>query len=103
LADNNIGEIVPPDGWTKRRPKSHEEMSAYGEKMFVHTDGTKQKEVPSGSKPEGVIAVANAIRDNGSLASLNLAANLIGGYWVVGRHGSAQMVATPEGTLCQYI
>jgi hypothetical protein len=78
LADNSLGELVPPDGWTQREPQSQEEHIAYGKSFFVHTDGTKQKEVPSGSKPEGVIALANAINDNGAMTSLSLASNDLG-------------------------
>jgi hypothetical protein len=43
------------------------------------------------------VLIANDISDMGALTSLNLAGNLIGGYWDVSRQ---EMVATPEGTLC---
>jgi hypothetical protein len=77
LADNNLGEMLLPDGWTKRGPDSEDEYYAYGMKVFVHTDGTKQKEDP-GSKPDGVITLVGAIKDMGAMTSLNLASNKLG-------------------------
>jgi hypothetical protein len=74
LASNSLGELVLPDGWTKRDAQSQEEMDAHGDVWYEHTDGTEQKEDP-GSKPEGIIALANVIPDMGALTSLNLAVN----------------------------
>jgi hypothetical protein len=50
---------------------------------YEHTDGTEQNEDP-GSKPEGIIALANVIPDMGAMTSLNLASNNLGGKqnWV---------------------
>jgi hypothetical protein len=78
LASNNLGELVLPGGWAKRQVESEEEYNAYGEEVFVHTDGTKQKQAPGGSKPGGVIALANAIPDMGAMTSLDLASNRLG-------------------------
>jgi hypothetical protein len=44
--------------------------------MFKHADGRQQKEDPS--KPEGIIAIANAIPGMGALSILNLASNGLG-------------------------
>jgi hypothetical protein len=67
---NKLGEVVPPAGWTKRRVESQEEYDVYGKEVFVHADGTKQRQDPPGSKPEGLIAVTNAIKDMGALTKL---------------------------------
>jgi Leucine-rich repeat (LRR) protein len=53
--------------------ESQEEYDAYGDNVYVHTDGTKQKDNPG--KPEGLIAVANAIKDMRTLSSLSLRSN----------------------------
>ena len=44
--------------------------------MYEHTDGRTQKEHPG--KPDGIIAIANAIPDMRALSLLNLADNNIG-------------------------
>jgi hypothetical protein len=77
LASNKVGEMVPPAGWTKRRVESQEEYDVYGNEVCVHADGTKQKQDPPGSKPEGVIAVTNAIKHMGALTSLHVGKNSI--------------------------
>jgi hypothetical protein len=51
--------------------------------------------MPEGAKPEGIIAIANAIPDMRALSSLNLASNDIGGS--SDRFG--RFTATPEGTV----
>ena len=56
LAANSLGQMVLPEGWTKRKAKSQEEWDAFGREVFVHTDGSKQKDP---SKAEGVTAIAN--------------------------------------------
>jgi hypothetical protein len=76
LASNNLGELVPPDGWTKRNAQSREEYDAHGNVWYEHTDGTEQKEDP-GSKPEGIIALANVIPDMGALSVLSLKSNCL--------------------------
>eukprot|EP00935_MAST-01C_sp_MAST-1C-sp1_P001490 g1490.t1 len=71
---NNIGELVPPPGWTRGSYDHHK----HGYK-WSHTDGqTEVAKKPSGSKPEGAIALVNAIKDNGALASVNILSNGIG-------------------------
>jgi hypothetical protein len=44
--------------------------------VYRHTDGREQKDRPG--KPEGIIAIANAIPDMGAMVSLNLASNDLG-------------------------
>jgi hypothetical protein len=68
LASNKLGELVLPEGWTKTGG------GFSGPIVFKHADGREQKEDP-GSKPEGIIAIANAIPDMGAMTSLNLASN----------------------------
>jgi hypothetical protein len=66
LASNSLGDIVLAEGWSfdNRRER------------YKHTDGREQKEKPG--KPEGIIAIANAIPDMGAMTSLNLASNELG-------------------------
>lgn len=78
ISTNDIGELVPPEGWTKRPPSSKEEHNAYGCTVFVHTNGMKQKEPPDGTKPEGVLAIANALSTMESLTVLNVSNNRLG-------------------------
>jgi hypothetical protein len=78
LANNNLGELVLPTGWTKEW--MYEEFKDYG---YTHTDGREQKEHPG--KPDGLIALVNAIPDMGALTSLNISSNRL-----TGDHG-AQM------------
>jgi hypothetical protein len=72
LASNNLGALVLPEGWTKNYGVVD---GKYGS-VFTHADGTKQMEHPG--KPEGIIALANAIPDMGALTSLNLSSNHLG-------------------------
>jgi hypothetical protein len=66
LASNNLGKLVLPDGWSARyKGKSYQE--------YAHLDGSRQKDHPG--RPDGIIAVANAIPDMGALTSLNLSSN----------------------------
>jgi hypothetical protein len=68
VSNNNLGQLVPPEGW---RAKNGD-----GRAPWIHTDGRELKRgTPEGSKPEGVIAIANAIPDMGALRSLNLSSN----------------------------
>ena len=66
MAENNLGELVLPKGWTEHYNYSREEV-------YRHTDGREQKNKPG--KPEGIIAIANAIPDMRALTSLNLSSN----------------------------
>jgi hypothetical protein len=70
LAENNLGELVIPEGWTEDYDEDEDEV------VYRHTDGREQKDKPG--KPEGIIAIANAIPDMGALTSLNLASNIFG-------------------------
>jgi hypothetical protein len=76
VADNNLGILVLPDGWTKKTVESQEEYDAYGNEVFVHTAGQKQKENPG--KPMGLIAIATAIKDMRAISSVNVLFNDIG-------------------------
>ena len=50
-----------------------------GQAPWIHTDGPRVEEgMPEGSKPEAIIAVANAIKDMGAMTSLNISNNNIG-------------------------
>jgi hypothetical protein len=70
LAKNNLGELVIPEGWTEDYDEDkHEEVHR-------HTDGREQKDKPG--KPEGIIAIANAIPDMRAMSSLNLSYNCLG-------------------------
>jgi hypothetical protein len=62
LAENNLGELVLPEGWQRT-----------GGKEWTHSDGAKVTENPG--KPEGIIAIANALPDMGALSVLSLKDN----------------------------
>jgi hypothetical protein len=68
LAENNLGALVLPEGWT-------EGYDFDGDEVYRHTDGREQNDTPG--KPEGIIAIANAIPDMGALSSANLLGNQI--------------------------
>jgi hypothetical protein len=65
LANNKLGELVPPAGW-----KSVAKYSDGSGTKYIHNDGREQDDPPAGSKPEGIIAIANAIPDMGALSKL---------------------------------
>jgi hypothetical protein len=71
VSKNNIG-AVDNDGWSLHK--------ADDGKTFYAKDGKSQWDPPEGwkSKSEGVIAIADAIRNNGAMTSLNLASNDLG-------------------------
>jgi hypothetical protein len=58
--------------------ESQEEYDVYGDEVFVHTAGQKQKVNPG--KPMGLIAIATAIKDMRALTSLNLSSNNLTGF-----------------------
>jgi hypothetical protein len=64
MASNNLGELVLPGGWTR----NFEEFDGKKQIVCTHADGTKQIEHPG--KPEGIIALANAIPDMRALSKL---------------------------------
>jgi hypothetical protein len=70
LAKNGLGELVLPEGWTKEYDPDEDE------EVYRHTDGREQKDKPG--KPEGIIAIANAIPDMGALSVANVMGNNIG-------------------------
>jgi Ran GTPase-activating protein (RanGAP) involved in mRNA processing and transport len=70
LANNQLGELVLPEGWSAK-----DEGSSW--QKFVHADGREQREHPG--KPEGIIAVADAIKDMGALSKLIMRQNNIHG------------------------
>jgi hypothetical protein len=86
LAANNLGQLVLPEGWSG--------LDDGGE--YKDPGGEKHQQAPAGSKPEGIIVLANAIKDMGALTSLDISSNNIGAYW-----DGRQWIATPEGTLAQ--
>jgi hypothetical protein len=66
LADNNLGALVPPEGWI------------VDDSIFYGPNDEEQGDPPPGSTPAGITAVANAIRDMGAILSVNLLQNDIG-------------------------
>ena len=71
VANNNLGELVLPEGWTRGQTESN----GIG---YIRSDGREQMNPPAGSKAEGIIALANAIPDMEAMMSLNLASNNLG-------------------------
>jgi hypothetical protein len=69
VANNNIGELVLPEGWANGYVS--------GKRGYTHSHGREQLAPPAGSKPEGVIALANVIPGMRAMTSLNLASNMI--------------------------
>jgi hypothetical protein len=69
LASNNLGELVLPGGWTKKG----ERFDGKRQYVFTHADGSKQIGHPG--KPEGIIAIANAIPNMGALIKLDISSN----------------------------
>jgi Leucine-rich repeat (LRR) protein len=65
ISNNDIGSFVMPDGWTYGYRSGHE--------IFKHADGRVQENHPG--KPEGAIALAEAIRAHEALVSVNLLHN----------------------------
>jgi hypothetical protein len=88
VSNNDIGQLVLPEGWSEKN-------DFFGTGGYKHTDGREQKDNPG--KPEGIIAIANAIPDLGALSSLNLALNSIGGYYTRRGYHDEKFHPTPEG------
>jgi hypothetical protein len=68
LAANNLGQLVLPEGWS----------GPDGDGEYEDPDGEYHKQAPAGSKPEGIIALANVIPDMGALTTLDISNNAIG-------------------------
>jgi hypothetical protein len=84
LASNNLGALVLPEGWTKK----DEHFDRTWQEVFTHADGTKQIEHPG--KPEGIIALANAIPDMGALSKI-----IFGGDGYVSKKNGERVKAEP--------
>jgi Leucine-rich repeat (LRR) protein len=67
LASNSLGELVLPEGWTSGPNAGFSAME------YMHADGRKQNQHPG--KPEGIIAVANAIKDMRAMTKLDMSNN----------------------------
>jgi hypothetical protein len=70
MSNNKLGEIVPPAGW---------KSGTYNGGKYQKVDGSDHETAPPGwpGKPEGVIAIANAIPAMRALSSVNLLKNNI--------------------------
>jgi hypothetical protein len=72
LASNNLEELILPVGWEKKSVDN----DGRAPWVYEHTDGTKQDYNPG--KPEGAIALANAIPNMRALSVLSLKKNYLG-------------------------
>jgi hypothetical protein len=73
LANNNLGKMVPPEGW------SYGYQSDYsGNEFYKHTDGRKMKNGTPEGTTSGAIAIAAVIPDMRAISSVNLLKNDIG-------------------------
>ena len=72
ISHNNIGQLVLPEGWTEHTDWNYNLRSA---RWYTHTDGREQKQNPG--KPEGTIAIANAIKNIETLETLFMAFNTL--------------------------
>jgi hypothetical protein len=72
LSANQLGQPVVPEGWSHGYHGTyHGDYSEQdGGAFWEHTDGRRQNENPG--KAEGIIAIANAIKDMGALTSLDI-------------------------------
>jgi hypothetical protein len=71
ISSNLIGIPELPDGWACD--------SYFSDEPYRYNGGEKHsKHPPSGSKFTGLEALADAIRNNGAMTSLNLASNELG-------------------------
>jgi hypothetical protein len=65
-----VGWLSCPDGW--------ETQDYYGIQRFKSASQDWTRTPPTGAKPEGAIALANAIKDMGALSVTNVMGNMIG-------------------------
>jgi hypothetical protein len=72
-----MGSVI----WCSLRagPKEIQAIQTSASTSTPLTDGRKQDRAPEGSKPDGVIDVANAIKNMGALTSLNQIPAFFGG------------------------
>ena len=70
ISANSIGELVLP-GWSF-------DEGEYDDGLYYGPDGEEQEEPPEGSKPEGVMALANGIKNSKTIMTVNVMANDIG-------------------------
>jgi hypothetical protein len=63
LANNNIGQLVPPAGW-----KSAREYGTFGDNGYISPSGRWQAKAQVG----GAIALANAIPDMGAISTVTV-------------------------------
>jgi hypothetical protein len=83
ISSNSIGVWTLPHGWEK-----HPTLPQYRS-----PDGKVQDTAPEGSKPEGIIAIANAIPGMRALIKLDISSNDIGGE----QEGELQRVCVASG------
>jgi hypothetical protein len=88
LAANNLGQLVLPEGWSGPMPYDDE-------KYYKDRDGKYHEQAPAGSKPEGIIALANVIPDMGALTKLDISSNYIGA--VQEQEGEIQRICLASG------
>jgi hypothetical protein len=72
LASNSLGGKVLPEGWNCSTSSLDNELLI---PEYTHTDGRKQDQHPG--RPDGLIALADAIKDMAAISSVNLLSNSI--------------------------
>jgi Leucine-rich repeat (LRR) protein len=72
VSDNNLGALVLPEGWECDKSASSWNPSKW---IYKHADGREQKGDPG--RPDGIIALANAIPDMRAISSVHLLENNI--------------------------
>ena len=64
-----IGDLLLPKGWSFAEGDGG---------LYYGPDGEEQEEPPEGSKPEGVMALADGIKNSKTIMTVNVMANKIG-------------------------
>jgi hypothetical protein len=72
VSENDLGALVLPGGWQCDKSASSWNSSKW---IYKHADGREQKGNPG--KPDGIIALANAITDMGALTKFDISENNI--------------------------
>jgi hypothetical protein len=70
LQHNGIGELALPDGWTVAEDED-------GYEFYLGPNGDEEYVMPLDSKPDGAIALVNAIKNHEGLSIVNLLSNNI--------------------------